>query len=92
MKTISIIITLLVCTFTLRSETPHRRTFSDLLGRPPQDTVRIGICHKQGHNFVYKLISKNSLNGHLGHGDFLYRGRPDVLLWEMSDWCNKNRP
>lgn len=56
------------------------------------DTTRVGICHKQGESFVYKLVNQNAVNGHFTHGDFLYKGRPDVYDWEMDDWCVINAP
>ena len=88
MKSIILILFALV----LMSATPHKeKTFGDLLGRQ-EDTTKVEICHKCGHSFVYKIVPKQSLQGHLNHGDFLYRGRPDVYLWEMTDWCNINKP
>ena len=54
----------------------------------PQEEV--GICHKCGQEWAYKLIKESALQGHLNHGDFLYKGRPDVEEWEMTDWCNIN--
>ena len=50
------------------------------------------ICHKQGNTWKFRIIPKHALPGHLRHGDFLYKGRPDVYDWEMDDWCNINAP
>ena len=84
-----ILLVILACV--LMSAAPHKeKTFKDLLGR--QDTTEVEICHKHAHAFVYRIVSQQSLPGHLKHGDFLYRGRPDVELWEMTDWCNINAP
>jgi hypothetical protein len=55
----------------------------------PEQT-EVCICHKQGPGYVYKIVPEQSLKGHFKHGDFLYRGRPDVEEWEMNDWCNIN--
>lgn len=52
----------------------------------------VGICHKCGQEWIYKLIKESALQGHLRHGDFLYKGRPDVYPEEMDDWCNINAP
>jgi hypothetical protein len=85
---------LIVCAFVLMSAAPHKNmTFNDLMHKDkPEDSTQVEICHKSGQSYVYKLVSAKSLQGHLNHGDFLYRGRPDVELWEMTDWCNINTP
>ena len=84
-------IVLILLAVLLMSAAPHKdKTFEDLLGR--QDTTQVEICHKCGHSYKYKLVPPQSLQGHLKHGDFLYKGRPDVYPWEMDDWCNINAP
>jgi hypothetical protein len=68
----------------------HVLTLDYLLSNNDDNTVN--VCHKSGNSWKFKTISENSLNGHLAHGDFLYKGRPDVYDWEMDDWCNINAP
>lgn len=60
------------------------------LNRTTPTQEEVGICHKCGQEWIYKLIKESALQGHLQHGDFLYKGRPDVIEEEMTDWCNIN--
>lgn len=65
------------------SATPGVKTFADLTRC---DTTEIAVCRKQGQTWVYKLTTK------MKHHDFPYKGRPDVELWEMNDWCVLHAP
>lgn len=84
------VFTFLFVLFVLSTTAHKEKKFADLI--QSQDTTKVGICHKQGQTWVYKLVNENTLNGHFNHGDFLYKGRPDVYDWEMDDWCVINAP
>jgi len=95
LKRITLNSIVLISTLLLMGFTPKDKTFSDIVRCQgnDQDSTYVGVCHRQGQSkWIYKLIKENALNGHLKHGDFLYKGRPDVYDWEMDDWCQINAP
>lgn len=49
---------------------------------------KIDICHQTGENWKFmQTPAGESLDGHLGHGDFLYNGGD---IEDKDEWCNQN--
>lgn len=60
-------------------------------GGPGDGPGKIDICHKDGSNWKFMDTPAGpSLDGHLGHGDFLYTGGGDVS--DKDAWCMSNAP
>lgn len=52
----------------------------------------VKLCHKLGNGtFNYLVVDDDALEGHLGHGDFLYQG-PNGNQNTKNIWCNNNIP
>lgn len=52
---------------------------------------KVDICHKEGQDWKFMdTPAGSSLDGHLGHGDFLYEG--DLDLDDKDNWCIDNAP
>lgn len=58
---------------------------------PPVQEPKIEICHKEGDGWKYmETPAGSSLDGHLGHGDFLYEGGGDLTKNQKDVWCAEN--
>lgn len=54
------------------------------------EDIKIEICHKTGNSWKFMdTPDGSSLDGHLGHGDFLYTGPKNE---GNDEWCNDNKP
>lgn len=54
------------------------------------NSSKIEICHKEGNTYAYMdTPAGNSLDGHIGHGDFLYTG---PVSGDKDAWCQNNVP
>ncbi len=55
--------------------------------------AKVDICHKEGNSWKFmETPAGSSLDGHLGHGDFLYKGDSGLTKNQKDVWCQENTP
>lgn len=52
------------------------------------DDTPVKLCHTTGSGWQALTVDDNAVNGHLGHGDFLYSGHDTF----NDDWCANHAP
>lgn len=68
-------------------------SLASILPASAQAPDKINICHKTGSSWQFMTTpAGESLDGHLGHGDFYFAGDTELTEEEMTAWCIANAP
>jgi len=64
-----------------------------LVDATPVEATFTALCHKtEGGGYMYLVVSNSSVQMHLGHGDFLYKGSSNIPMAAKHLWCSDHVP